>query len=870
MSYTVEDGLSQGWVKCIYQDKNGFLWFGTGGAGINKFNGYEFLVYKQNPNDTTSLSSNVINVIYEDKKGNLWAGAQNGLNIYNRDLDRFYRYPVLLHENIIGFYEHDDGRLLVSTNYIIYIINFENNSAEPICPIIDGGCIEEDNFYTKIIKDIKGNLWLGSINNGLYLIDTINNTFIPTKHDENNPKSISDNYIQTVHKDNEGRVWIGTNEGGLSLMQYRNGNSSKPEFINITHDPYNKNSLNKGAIRAILDDNNGNLWVGTENGGLNILNLKSFEEGNFVFKHYINIPDDETSISNNSIYSIFQDNLGTIWIGTYGNGLNYYNKLLFKFHHFKNIPGNENSINNNLVNVFFEEGDYLWIGTEGGLDLLNKTTNTYQHFVYDPDNSQSIGSNAVWAIYKDSRNNLWVGTWAGGLNLFNRETKTFTTFLNNINDPNSIGSNNVFGILEDKDGDLWIACMNGGLNKFDYKTNTFKRYLADETKSSVTNNWVRALMESSYGEIWLSTSESVQIFNKEKEEFITFTNNIADKNSINYNGAIALFEDSKRNIWLGTEGGLNMFIREDSSFIYYWEEDGLPDNSIKGICEDDHGNLWLSTNKGISKFINGISHPENPEFKNFDVGDGLQGNEFNRRSAFKGKDGKMYFGGTNGFNVFHPDSIKDNPNKPKIVFTKFKLFNKDVVIGGKKSPLLEHISQTKSITLKHKQNVITFEYVALNYIQPEKNQYAYIMEGFDTDESGWNYVGTEKKVTFTNLNPGEYVFRVKASNNDGIWNEEGASINLKIKTPFQRSIWFYLILIIIAVSIIIVIIRIRKNIVEEEKRILQEKIKEAVKQVEEKSKEIEKQNQALLDKQKEDEIRNWAAEGMAKFSDYLR
>ncbi len=842
---TVRDGLSQSWVKCIYQDKDGYLWIGTGGAGINKYNGYEFKVYKQDPKDNKSLSSNIINVFYEDKKGNLWVGAQNGLNIYDRETDRFLRYPVLLNENILGIYEPQNGKLIVVANDIIYKINSENYSAKSIYSLEDGE-YNGDNFYTKIIEDIKGNLWIGSIHNGIFLIDTINNNFVSFKHKENNPKSLSDNYIHCIYRDSKDRIWIGTNSKGISLLNYENNNPSKIEFINLMHDPLNKNSINEGAIRAILDDNMGNLWIGTENGGLDILDLKEFEKGNVIFKHYLHIPNDETSISNNSIYSIYKDNVGTIWIGTYGNGLNYYNKLLFKFQHFRSTFGNKNCLNNNLVNVIFEEGDDLWIGTEGGLNLLDKNTGIFHHFVHDQNNDNTIGSNAVWALYKDSRNNFWIGTWAGGLNLFIRETNTFKRFLHDKDDPNTIGSNNVFGILEDKDGDLWIACMNGGLNKFDYKTQSFKKYLADGSGNCVTNNWVRTLIETSYGEIWISTSESVQLFNKEKEEFTTFIKDTANALSISYNGAIVLFEDSKRNLWLGTEGGLNLFIREDSSFIYYSKQEGLPDDAIKGICEDDHGNLWLSTNKGISKFINGTNHPENPEFKNFDIGDGLQGIEFNRRSFCKGKDGRMYFGGTNGFNVFHPDSIKDNLYKPNIIFTNFLIFNKPVEIGGEDSPLSKHISKTKEIVLPYKYSVITIEYSTLSYIVPEKNKYAYMLEGFDPDKLGWNNVGSQRSATYTNLDPGKYTFRVKASNNDDLWNEQGISLKINILPPWWKTWWFRILLGLFIIGSAISFYLIRINQIKKQKKELEHQVIIRTHKLQEANEELKTQKEEIL------------------------
>jgi signal transduction histidine kinase len=332
--------------------------------------------------------------------------------------------------------------------------------------------------------------------------------------------------------------------------------------------------------------------------------------------------------------------------------------------------------------------------------------------------------------------------------------------------------------------------MGGGLNKFNYETNTFKKYTNNPNdENSISNNWVKIVLENHYGEIWIATSKGVDLLKKEEEVFYHFSHDSDRPNSISSNDIILLFEDSKNNLWFGTGNGLNIFNRDSNNFSFYTEEDGLPNNVIRGICEDDHGNLWISTNKGISKFINGVNRPESPVFRNYDASDGLPGNEFNSRSCFKGKDGKMYFGGNNGLAVFHPDSVKENPNKPEIIFSDFLIFNKSVEIGEKDSPLSKHISLTKEIVLSYNQSVISIHYAGLNYLAPEKCKFAFMLEGF---EKKWNYVGNKREATYTNLDPGKYIFRVKASNNDGVWNEEGTSLKIIITPPFWKTIWFRL------------------------------------------------------------------------------
>jgi signal transduction histidine kinase/ligand-binding sensor domain-containing protein/DNA-binding response OmpR family regulator len=783
---SVQDGLSRSWVKCIYQDSYGYLWIGTS-DGLNRYDGYTFRIYKHHPKNPNSINSNNINVVYEDSKGRLWVGTQVGLNIYNRDYDEFI--PLDIIGNYIDcIYEFENGNFLVGSPGGLFFVNTESLSVNQFF---------NDIYVDDILIDKNHNIWLGT-DNGLMLLDTSDYSHITFKHNEADPTSISDNTIRSLYQDSQGNIWIGTNAGGICLMTYEKGNPSQPSFIRYVHDPDNKNSISMGAVLALNEDNSHNLWIGIENGGLNILWLDSFNKSKPCFKHLTPHQTDNASISNNSIHCIYLDNQNTMWIGTYAGGLNYYNRLFQKFRHYTYIPDNPNSLNNNLVNVIYEEGDYLWLGTEKGLNIMNKNTGLFHHFTYDPNDEKSISSNAVWSIFKDSHNNMWIGTWAGGLNLFDPKTKTFKRFLNKSDVGNSLGGYSVCGIIESKEGDLWIASMSGGLYKYNFNSKSYKRFLYDPDRNSISNKWVLTLIEGSNDEIWISTTAAVDLFNKKTEKFVTFSHDVTDSTSISYNGAIVLYKDSNKNIWVGTNGGLDLFYRPDSSFIHYTVDDGLPNNSVNSICEDDHGNLWLSTNNGISKFVNGINDPATPKFINYDASDGLQGNEFNSRSFFKGSDGTIYFGGTNGFNAFHPDSIKDNLYMPIVRFTDFQIFNKPVSIGGNKSPLKKHIDMCDEITLSYKQSVFSIKYAALNFIAPEKNQYAYMLEGFDKD---WNYVGTKRIATYTNLDPGRYVFKVKASNNDGLWNENYTSVAIHVLPPWWKTWWakaFYFLLAIIA------------------------------------------------------------------------
>jgi signal transduction histidine kinase/ligand-binding sensor domain-containing protein/DNA-binding response OmpR family regulator len=781
---SVKDGLSRSWVKCIHQDSHGFLWFGTE-DGLNKYDGYNFSVYRHNSTYKNSLNHNNITTIYEDSKGTLWIGTHVGLNKYNRETDEFI--PINAIQTYVDcVYEFDNGKQLVGTPVGLFVFNPVDLTAKQVY---------DDTYVTDIFIDNKNNCWLATIK-GLVLIDTSDYSYqtINLPGYEEGMGNIS---IHKLLQDSKGRIWIGTSNQGLIVMDYKEDNEIKPVFYQYKPDPFNEQSVSQGAIYSLVEDNNNYLWIGTENGGLNIIDLNNFNKNNCRFYYYTHNPNDILSISNNSIHDIYIDNQNTVWLGVYNGGLSYYNELSQKFNHVKQKTNSQSSLNNNFVNVIYDDKDYLWIGTEKGLNVWNKKTDTYKHYTHNPNDENSIGSDAIWAIFRDSRESMWIGTWGGGLNLFNEKTGKFKRFLFDENDPNSIGGNNIFGIIEDKDGFIWIASMLGGLNKYDYKTNKYTKYKYQLGKNSLPTDWVLKVFENSYGELWIATTEALTLFNRATGTFRIFKNNAQDKRSISYNGITDIFEDSKQNLWFGTNNGLNIFHRQDSSFSCYQVIDGLPNNSIKAICEDEAGNLWLTTNNGLSKFIGAIYQPENPQFINYDLTDGLQGNEFSDRSICKGRDGIIYIGGPNGYNSFYPNRIKENPYVPKIVFTDFQIYNKSVSNRDINSPLFQHISMANKVNLTRKHAVFSIEYAALNFISPEKNEYAYMLEGFDKE---WNYVGSKRMATYTNLDPGEYIFRVKASNNDGIWNEQGKSIIINIlpawwQTRLTKVLYVLLVLI---------------------------------------------------------------------------
>ena len=778
----VNHGLSQSWVKCIYQDKFGFIWIGTHN-GLNRFDGYSFKVYKNNSSEK-SISHSSINQIFEDEHGNLWVGTKRGLNLYDRNKDKF-KQKYLPDKYISCISQIAKNQILVGSITAIFSIDISNS------------CIREfkyDYYIHDLHIDQNKNLWVAT-SNGIWLMDTNTFSYLAFRHEENNSKSISSNDIRVIYEDFENNIWLGTGNNGLSMLKYSNSSHPSPYFVNFISNPLKSESISAGAVLSILDDKNGNLWIGTENGGLNILDIKNLDLVKPSFTHYWHNSVDDYSISSNSIYSIFMDDQNTIWIGTYNEGVNKYSNQLQKFKHKYSLL-NKESINNNQVNVIYNEEDQLWIGTEGGLNRINKNQNSIDYFNRDPKDKSSISSNSISVIFRDSRKNLWIGTWSSGLNIFIEQSNQFINFQHS--EPMILGAseNNVSDILEDTSGYLWFSFMGGGVSMYDYKTAKVIRYTFQDDGRGLSNNWVMDIIEVNNAEIWIATTDAVDVINKKTRTIHSFKHDPTDFNSLSSNGATVLFSDSKNGLWVGTEKGMNYFNREDSTFIRYGIMHGMTSEVVKCICEDDHGNLWISTNDGISQFIDAISLPSNPVFKNYDVADGLQGKEFNINACSKDEDGNIYFGGSNGYNVFHPDSLPVNPLEPKVAITNFLVFNKPFKIRSEGSPDLLNISVADDIILTHKQTVFTIEFAALSYIAPEMNEYAYQLEGFEQE---WNYVGNQRTATYTNLDAGKYVFRVKASNNDGLWNEMGASLFIEILNPWWYSIWAKLVYILLLI-----------------------------------------------------------------------
>ena len=831
---TVDNGLSQSWIRCMLQDKLNFMWFGTD-DGLNRYDGYNFVIYKHNPRNSNTLSNSSISSICEDTKGNLWIGTSEGLNLYDRKNDLFIHPSNWPKQAILSIAEDENGNLWIGTGEGLYYYNTKNDSfiVYGTDKIKDHGKISNGRIQS-ILIDHNKNVWIGTFN-GLNLFDKESDSFIKYTHKKENPNSLGGNDIRNIIEDQTGRLWIG-NSSGLDMLAPDQKDPGKAVFIHHQYNINNRNGITEGTVLSLLEDKiKQKLWIGVENGCLNMIDLKTYKDNNNNFNCYCNDPDKTYSLSNNSVYSLFQDKQGNIWVGTWGKGINIISIAPEKFIHYNSEPYNKNSLIDNHVNTFFDDNEYLWIGTEGGLEQFNKKEKTFKHYVHNPQNKTTIGSNSIVTITKDSKGNLWSGGWNSGLNRFNYKNESFTHYYYDQKD-SDINLSHIFSVCPTSDNNLWLGVIYEGLILYKPDYGIVKKY--STSNSQISNNNIEEITKTKDGDLWMSSNTSLDRFNPVTETFAHYIHNPEDPASIKSNTIFSLFEDSKENIWVGTNAGLHLLNKSTNGFKVFQVEDGLPDNSIKSICEDRHGNLWLGTNKGLSKFIDGIKNPANPVFKNYTLEDGLQGNEFSRNSSYLSPNGLMYFGGVNGFNVFNPDSIKDINNIISLVFVDFLIFNEPVTAGTKDSPIKENISQANEVVLNYTQSVFSFRFSALNYISPEKTQYAYILEGF---EKKWNNVGNKREATYTNLENGVYTFRVKANNN-GIWDENIASVKVIILPPWWKTWVFRLIVFIIIISSIYMAYYLRVEM-------YRKKQKELTVLVEKRTLELTKANEVLVERQ---------------------
>ena len=768
---TTNDGLSQSNVIEILQDRRGFMWFATR-DGLNRYDGNAFVVYKHNPNDPGSLSSNFVLDLMEDDQGYLWIATDfGGVNKFDPATERFVRYrhdpnnPNSLSGDSVETMARDSrGRLWFGTADS-GLDKFDPRTREFTHHLNDS----DGKFVGRITKAIagrQGDIWFVG-ERGLFHLN-------PETGQITRPAATIPNALAAdcVYEDDAGNLWMLTWSPIVGLVKYdrRAGR--------LTTYPVGAGAVGLASSNLLADGQDG-LWVPSSQG------LYYFDRRTERFTY--RLQHDETnpnSLDDNNVVAIYQDKGGLLWAGT-GSGLNLLNLRQQQFGQYRHLPSSPNSLSPGKVTAIYEDpNNILWVGfLPRALNRLDRKTGKLTNYVPGPEgkNALSKGMN-VAGIYKDARGYLWLGGWGSGLDRFDERTGQFKHYGHKPDDSNSLISDSVNTIYGDRDGHIWVGQLYG-LSRLDPITEQFTNYRLDPSNPTWNGSSVYSIYQDRSGTVWLGTAGGALVRIDDKTE--TLVNNPPDSrqsHKLNGGAITAIHEDRAGAMWVGAWDGLYRYNRENGTFIRYTENQGLSSSGIMGILEDKTGRLWLSTKHGISRF-----DPQTEAFRNYDVSDGLQGDEFSAGACAQGLDGEMFFGGGNGFNAFFPENVRDNPYVPPIVITSFKIFNKPVPIGTK-SLLTKAISYINGLTLSYRENVFSFEFAALSYANSRKNRYRYMLENL---EPGWNEVESEQRLaTYTNLDPGKYVFRVQGSNSDGVWNEEGVSLPIVITPPWWRTNWF--------------------------------------------------------------------------------
>ena len=766
---SLEHGLSQVNVRCILQDKNGFMWFGTQ-DGLNRYDGYEFVKFKWNPSDSNSIPGNLISSLIEDDNGNIWIGTMGGLAVYNPFENRLKRInhkkqeSDLLPGNISSLYKSNDGSLWIS-DYSLGLFNYDLTKDEftvfQADSLLPAGL--EDNILTAVIEDKNKFVWIGTFSRGLIRYDLSSGSYKKYK----GSNGLSSNSITSLCIV-EDYLYIGT-MNGLNILNTKTG------IIDIYNkQPNNSNAISSDHILTIYNDMAGNVWIGTENGGLNLFNPLTKQ-----FTIFMSDPLISDGITDNTIYSIYCDRSNNLWLGTSSSGLNKVNLLPNKFRSISKSSNNQNVMKNySIRSILADDDDNLWLGTDYGLYRFNSTRNKVTPYFFNRNDDKSINDNKVWAISQDQNGDVWIGTQRG-LAKFNKKKENFTRYIYSGGSSEKLPVFIIRILYADKNNTIWFGTYGAGLFSFSPVKNKFTYFFEKIKEPAALNDLVIfQIFEDDKGNLWLVAPSGLASYNVGTNEYSRFFSGGKDDRPSDYLPLYSLLEYNKKFFWLGTLGnGFVKFDTENLTYSTFNEKSGLANNVVYAILPDKNNNLWIATNNGISRF-----NIKTGAFKNFDMNDGLPGNEFNTGAYFMDKKGMLYFGSTEGLVYFNPDKIVENKIPPQIAVTNFRIFDKPVNLN-------KVFYSGEEIELSYDDNYFSLEFAALDFSSPSKNQYAYMLEGYDKK---WVFPGSRRYAAYTNLDAGTYRFLVKASNNDGYWNTDNFYLQIKINPPFWKTWWFRL------------------------------------------------------------------------------
>ncbi|NQZ10892.1 MAG: response regulator, partial [Algicola sp.] len=816
---TIDDGLSMSALQVILQDQSGYLWFATQ-DGLNRYDGYEFKIFRHDPKDPTSISGNWINSLYEDDHGILWIGTKLGLDRYDSAIEQFTHFKhdssnadslgfdvvrAVIGDGKDGLWvgtekglDHYDSKSGKFTHYV----HDDNNPTS----------LSHD-LVRALFADSKGQVWVGTDRGGLNRFDRDINGFTHFRHDAINNESLSSDAVWAISEDHIGQLWVGTNGGGLNRFEPKSGG-----FVRFTHSDTQPLSLSNNNVNYIYEDARHNLWIGTDS-GLNRFNVQTSQFTRYVFEGA-----DRYSLSNDRVWTLFADETGVLWIGTHGGGVSKYDTKRERFQQFNHSAANPDSLSNNIVKALVVDGkDRLWVGTAVGLNRYDPDSDRFVHYRHSANDNNSLSHDHVSTVYEDSRGALWVGTLDGGVDRFNELTGVFQHFTHSSYDAASLSNNRVNAITEDIKGQVWVG-TDDGLNRFDHQRQSFTSFKHDaQNPHSLGSSVITALLQDKAGILWVGTVGGLNSYDPRTGQFTHFNHLDGNSDSLSHDVVTMLKIDTKGTLWVGTLGGLNRFDPTDGTFTQYRQSDGLPNDVVYGMLEDQKGRFWISTNQGLSRF-----DPADESFKNYTLNDGLQSNEFNFGSYYQGKNNEMFFGGINGFNRFFAQDIKDYTRRPEVVLTEFLLLNQSVPIdagaGNSQNALFtieKAINALPALRLSYKESLISFQFSAMDFTDSKNAEYAYKLEGWDND---WIYTDAQnRRATYTNIPDGDYVLRVKAANKDGYWNEAGKSLSITIDPAPWNTWWAYTFYAFCLVGVVLAFVHAqRQKLRDEEQKVAQE------------------------------------------------
>ncbi len=825
--YAVRDGISQSEILCIFQDDEGYMWFGTQN-GLNKFDGYTFVKYFYDPLDSNSVSNSWIFDIAEDANGFLWIATKGGLNRYDKRTDRFTRISLStgnLHPegDFVYGITTDSSHIYVNQPPALTFIDINTGRLETYRNHFKyEGTLYDIGF--PIIKDSRGILWIGSMD-GLASFDLHEAEFTNYINNPSDPNSISHNHITALYEMDNGYILIGT-ENGLNIF-----NPDTRKMIRYFQENTHPHGLSNNHIHSLIQDYTGTVWIGTDGGGLNKMTDPG-QAGETAFFHFRSGPDNTQYISHDIVHSLLEDHSHNLWIGTIaGVDKTDLKKKSIRTYHKSEHPNSLDLLDNVIASVYQDDGRNLWIGNWGkGLNIWNRKTGQVTHYASELAGRFHIPQNHVHVIFEDSKSRIWLGT-RNGVSIFDHDRQLFVPVHEYFDAPdfNYFNNNRVYCIIEDSGGQIWIGTGNG-ICILDIKDKRSRIIREDDDGSrTIGSNLVYSLLEDGEQNVWIATSNGLDEYVPAENRIYHYVNVPGSANTLCDNYTISLCEDDLGHIWIGTSSGVNRFDKKDSVFTLYTMRDGLPSNIIYDIIEDDNGHLWFSTGGGLA-----MKDPADETSNTFLIEDELLGKEFNIKAVFKADDGEMFFGGIDGLVSFYPDSLVDNAFIPPIRITSLEKEN-----NGIRERMNVYADE---LILSYRDYSFTIEFSALDYTNPAKNRYAYQMKGIS---DRWVEIGNRRFVHFTNLASGDYLFNVRGTNNDGIWNNEGASCRITILPPWWRSNYAYATYIILTILLVVTVIKLRERNLIREKKLLEERINERTREIAKQKEKIEESESKL-------------------------